>query len=247
MLLVQRGGRRGRLPRDGLMLADAMAGSGKKRGRFAKSLRGASLVFTLMLAAPGWAAPAAPPALFDTREVRSANLSVFRQWNDMRRRLAIETSAVPPPCRSAEHDICHYPEWRAFLDDQRDLPAARQLSAGQQYMNAHPYIVDRINWAVEDYWATPGQFLGKHGDCEDFAIAKYQSLRRLGFSTDSLRIVVLQDTNLRIGHAVLAVYLNGTIWILDNQISDVVSVRMIRHYRPIYSINENAWWLHLPK
>jgi hypothetical protein len=33
-------------------------------------------------------------------------------------------------------------------------------------------------------------------------------------------------------------------WILDNQISVVIPDTAIAHYRPIFSINEQAWWLH---
>ena len=30
----------------------------------------------------------------------------------------------------------------------------------------------------------------------------------------------------------------------NNQIKQVVETRQVRHYRPLYSINEQAWWLH---
>jgi hypothetical protein len=36
----------------------------------------------------------------------------------------------------------------------------------------------------------------------------------------------------------------GTAMLLDNQISDVVPASVVHHYKPIYSINEKAWWLH---
>jgi predicted transglutaminase-like cysteine proteinase len=59
-----------------------------------------------------------------------------------------------------------------------------------------------------------------------------------------MRIVVVQDLNLGIAHAVLVVYLDGRALVLDNQIDDVVPAAAVRHYRPIYSINERHWWLH---
>ena len=59
-----------------------------------------------------------------------------------------------------------------------------------------------------------------------------------------MRIVVLRDLNLGIAHAILVVYLNGKAWVLDIQIQDVVPAETVRHYRPIYSINERHWWLH---
>jgi len=59
-----------------------------------------------------------------------------------------------------------------------------------------------------------------------------------------LRILVLQDLNLRLAHAVLIVYHKGRALLLDNQIKHVVDTRKVHHYKPIYSINEQFWWLH---
>ena len=92
--------------------------------------------------------------------------------------------------------------------------------------------------------ATPQQFLTKDGDCEDYAITKFYSLLTLGFSNDQMRVVVLNDLNLRVAHAVLVVYVDGVAWLLDNQIRDVVLADAVRHYRAIYSVNETTWWLH---
>ena len=66
------------------------------------------------------------------------------------------------------------------------------------------------------------------------------------FPIDDLRLVVLQDTNLRVPHAVLAVSMKDDILILDNQIQEVVSHRDIVHYAPVYAINEHHWWLYFP-
>ena len=59
-----------------------------------------------------------------------------------------------------------------------------------------------------------------------------------------MRIVVMNDMNLKSAHSVLVVYLDGEALILDNQIAQVINAKRIRHYKPIYSINERNWWLH---
>jgi predicted transglutaminase-like cysteine proteinase len=69
-------------------------------------------------------------------------------------------------------------------------------------------------------------------------------LRTLGYTVEELRIVVVEDLYLNIGHAILAVYLGGESYILDNQLRRVVEHSVIRHYKPYYSMNENSWWLH---
>jgi len=44
----------------------------------------------------------------------------------------------------------------------------------------------------------------------------------------------------------LRAYVGGEGLMLDNQISRVVPVSQIHHYRPYYSTNETGWWLHVP-
>jgi len=72
------------------------------------------------------------------------------------------------------------------------------------------------------------------------------SLKELGFDTEKMRVVVVQDTNLRTLHAVMSLERDGDILILDNQIKEVISHQHIFHYVPVYSVNESNWWMHLP-
>jgi len=127
-----------------------------------------------------------------------------------------------------------------------EMEEGARLAAINQFFNRRiVFAEDEAVWGVADYWASPLELLDKgRGDCEDFAIAKYISLRELGFSQSDMRILVLNDLNLRIPHAILIVYLNGRAFVLDNQIAQVVPTDVIRHYQPIFSINEEAWWLH---
>jgi len=120
-----------------------------------------------------------------------------------------------------------------------------KLQLINKVINEEKYIIDPINWNMADYWATPNQFSIKDGDCEDYAISKYMLLKAMGFPKENMRIVILNDQNLEILHAILAVYSeDGKIYILDNQISAVLEDKDIHHYKPIYSINEFYWWKH---
>ena len=136
--------------------------------------------------------------------------------------------------------------WQSFLNSIKNLPAREQIRRVNRYANKKRYIQDIDNYGQEDYWAIVKEFIQYNGDCEDFAITKFFSLRALGFPPDRLRIVILQDTNLGVAHAVLAVALNNSILIMDNQTEEVLSDREIVHYTPLYSVNEKQWWLHLP-
>lgn len=205
-----------------------------------RALAAATLLCGLFIAMP---AGASPP-LFGARETRSENLRPFQKWLGALDRHFGERTALEGPCVPGGLERCVLQNWRGFLESLQRLDRRAQVEAINKFVNTHPYVTDLVNWGVDDYWETPREFLERNGDCEDYAIAKFLSLRFLGFDNDSLRIVVLKDLNLQIYHAVLAVYLDGDILALDNQIKAVVSTERIRHYRPIYSINERFWWLH---
>ena len=147
-------------------------------------------------------------------------------------------------CRAGQ---CDNNEWQTVVESLRRKDLMTQLRETNVRMNEARYIADEVNWALPDYWATPFEFLRKAGgDCEDYAIAKYMMLRDLGVATDDMRIVVLKDLKLRVDHAILAVYINGTPFILDNRYSDIMSANSLPDYQPVYSINEHGWWLHRP-
>ena len=152
---------------------------------------------------------------------------------------AAEARCVPTSDRARASCNGGGTSWHHPPDEPR-----RPVRAVNRFANYAPYMTDPVNYHMPDYWATPLQFLKLDGDCEDYAITKYLSLRALEFADDDLRIVVLEDMNLRIAHAILVVYLDGVAWVLDDQVPEVVRAESIHHYRPIYSLNETTWWLY---
>ena len=185
------------------------------------------------------------PSFFHSAEVRSENLKPFKKWRTALERYSRETAEERAGnCQAALFNTCHYEELQRFLDGVRGKDRWAQLVEINHYMNTRPYITDPRNWGVPDYWATPGEFMGKFGDCEDYAIAKFLSLKRLGWTDDELRVAAVRDLNLGVGHAVLVVFHGGKAWVLDNQIKRIVEAESIRHYQPVFSINETFWWRH---
>lgn len=184
--------------------------------------------------------------IFGYLETRRESLEAFPKWTGALERYFQEKAQTSGNCAAKEFNRCHYEKWTGFLDSVRDDPPERKLKKVNDFMNKSRYILDPINWGVKDYWATPGQFFDKYGDCEDYAIAKYLSLVAIGWDPKTLRIVVVQDLNLRVPHAVLAVYQGDSVTLLDNQIAIVVEASRIRHYRPIFSLSETGWWRHAP-
>lgn len=192
----------------------------------------------------GYVATPASAELFGTQEFRSTNLAPFPKWTGALERYFDERKLGEGPCEITLFNRCQFQEWKRFLTALEGRTRMAQLVEVNQFMNQHRYILDPINWGMPDYWATPGQFLQKDGDCEDYAISKFMSLRALGFDNDQMRIVVLEDLNLRVMHAILVVYMNSRALVLDNRVQQLVPAEIIYHYKPIYSVNEESWWMH---
>jgi predicted transglutaminase-like cysteine proteinase len=177
------------------------------------------------------------PSLFGTQEVRSDDISAFRKWTGVMAKFEeqMHTASASSP---------RVMMWKAELKSLEGMSEREQVTAVNDYVNQSRYIEDGENYGKSDYWATPIEFFSRGGDCEDFAIAKYASLRALGFSSDRLRIVIVQDTWKNVAHAILAVYTNGGVVILDNQNKRVETAADVDRYQPIFSINSTSWWLH---
>jgi predicted transglutaminase-like cysteine proteinase len=176
------------------------------------------------------------PGLFGTQETRSDDISAFRKWTTVMARFEDQMRSQASTPRMLM--------WKAELQSLKGMPEKQQIEAVDAYINQVRYIEDKNNYGKSDYWATPTEFFARGGDCEDFAIAKYASLRALGFSSDQLRIAIVQDTIKNIPHAVLIVYSEGQAYVLDNQSKRTQNAMNVAHYQPIFSINSTSWWLH---
>lgn len=202
-------------------------------------------VFCLLLC--GQATPAeAFQSYFVNQEFRADTINLFPKWTGVLARYNAEARKLNDICGADVYSPCRLKEWKDFLVGLKDKPLEDQVEAVNNFINAYPYVEDIVNWGVQDYWETPYEFQRRNGDCEDFSIAKYMSLRALGVTDDILRVTIVRDLNLGgIIHAVLLVALDGSTYMLDNQIKQVANVKKIYHYMPLYSINEHHWWQYV--
>lgn len=187
-----------------------------------------------------------PGALFGMLAVRAPSLSGLPQWrralHDMRaeREIYRACAADPAACPSQPAR-----DWQRFLASIAGQPPVEQVRAVNRYVNRWPYRTDQQTWGRSDHWASPLDFLIRSGDCEDYAITKYMSLRLLGVPADQLRLVVLQDTARDLAHAVLTATVDATTYVLDNLADDLVRPGDRPHYVPYYSVNEDDRWVHV--
>lgn len=176
------------------------------------------------------------PALMGSSERKSNNLRAFTKWTGMFERFekSLKEKSAKKVITKLQHEISNF----------KSSSVHTMAKNVNKLMNEKKYIVDDKNWGKSDYWATPIEFLENGGDCEDFAIAKYTALRALGVPENRMRLLILQDMKKNMPHAVLVVYSEKGPMILDNQIKEMKEADTITHYKPIFSINRDAWWLH---
>lgn len=204
---------------------------------------------SLVLLSPH-AAQARLVSYFEMDEQRSDNIRPFPKWTGMINRYdgQRDSGEADSNCGKVRFYPCSLEQWNQLVTSVKDKKLSEQLDVVNDWGNKHPYIEDQINWGLEDFWETPNEFMEISGDCEDYAISKYYTLRAAGIPADRLRIIVLQDLNLGgVIHAVLGVYEGGELYILDNQSQQVTPALKIYHYRPIFGINEESWWAYYPR
>lgn len=186
------------------------------------------------------------PGIFNSIETPKTGLEPFPKWGTAIQKFFAEVGAAQKGCTPSATAKCPYNAWITAIAGFKEKGLAEQIQGVNDFMNQAPYVVDMINWGIDDYWSSPGEFFNKFGDCEDYAIAKFLTLRALNVPSTAMRIIVVQDLNLKVGHAVAGVYVAGRILVLDNQIKPVVPAETIKHYLPLFSLNEEGWWLHRP-
>lgn len=108
------------------------------------------------------------------------------------------------------------------------------------------FVNDADLYGVKDYWATPVEFISRGaGDCEDFAIAKYFSLKIMGISEEKIRIAYVKALQYNIFHMVMLYYSTpgAEPLILDNLVDSITPASERRDLLPIFTFNGAGLWL----
>lgn len=140
--------------------------------------------------------------------------------------------------------------WRGSMATWRELPEEDQLRRVNEFFNRRIRFVDDLEaWGQVDYWATPLEVLARGvGDCEDFVIAKYFSLRDLGVPDARLRLTYVKarvggpGSSVFLAHMVLSYYPapDAVPLILDNLIRDIRPATARPDLAPVFSFNSQG-------
>lgn len=137
--------------------------------------------------------------------------------------------------------------WGAMSAKVTKLSEQEKLKAVNDYFNQHvPYVTDQAHWGQEDYWATPYEILTTNGaDCEDYVIAKYYTLKKLGVPVEKMRITYVKALKINQAHMVLSYFpAPGAMpLILDNLVSPILPASKRKDLAPVYSFNAGGLYL----
>ena len=134
----------------------------------------------------------------------------------------------------------------ALLSRLQNKNVRQQLTEVNDFFNQFNYRDDMSQWGIDDYWATPEEFIGVYtGDCEDYVISKYFALRTLGVADEHLYLTYVKAVKENIAHMVLSYFDSpeSIPLILDNYNPLIVTADKRKDLLPVYSFNARSLFL----
>ncbi|WP_245589271.1 transglutaminase-like cysteine peptidase [Chitinimonas koreensis] len=149
--------------------------------------------------------------------------------------------------------VARFQGWRDLIRDGAAGSDADRLKRVNDFFNRQlTFGDDPVIWNQPDYWATPLETIGRGaGDCEDFTIAKYFTLKFLGVTPEKLRLTYVKakiggaDSSVSQAHMVLAYYAqpDAEPLVLDNLIGDIRPASRRPDLQPVFSFNSDGIWV----
>jgi predicted transglutaminase-like cysteine proteinase len=137
--------------------------------------------------------------------------------------------------------------WEDLIRQDRSKADRGKLEKVNRFFNSRIRFANDVDvWGIKDYWATPIEFLCKGaGDCEDFAIAKYFTLKAMGVDDEKLRITYVKAIQYNIHHMVLTYYSEPEAepLVLDNLVDSISPASKRTDLMPIFGFNGSGLWM----
>ncbi len=136
--------------------------------------------------------------------------------------------------------------WQDLIREDTSTTDMEKLTKVNLFFNQVEFISDPLHWKKEDYWATPVEFLGSGGgDCEDFSLAKYFTLKAMGVAEEKLNITYVKALQLNQAHMVMTYFKTPEAdpLVLDNLTDAIKPASQRTDLLPVYSFNGAGLWL----
>ncbi|MGA7278224.1 MAG: transglutaminase-like cysteine peptidase [Desulfocapsaceae bacterium] len=136
--------------------------------------------------------------------------------------------------------------WQELITSDKSTTDLEKLTKVNDFFNQVQFVSDILLWKKTDYWATPVEFLAQNaGDCEDFSIAKYFTLKKMGVVEDRLNMTYVKALELNQAHMVVTYYETPEAepLILDNLNPEILPASARNDLMPVFSFNGSGLWL----
>lgn len=137
-------------------------------------------------------------------------------------------------------------DWQNMINSDQSKNDLEILQKVNDFFNQVKFIDDWLLWKRSDYWATPVEFLVENGgDCEDFSIAKYFTLKKMGVDEEKLNMTYAKALRLNQAHMVVTYYETpgAEPLVLDNLDPEILPASERNDLMPIFSFNGSGLWL----
>ena len=193
-------------------------------------------------------AQSAQPAAFNSVELVAYNAQDnVPQWNRVNAALGKDVALLQSCLDNATN--CQgtaMTAWRDMIGSLQGQAESTKLNLVNRFFNRWQYTSDEQAYSEREHWAGPVEFMQNSGDCEDYAIAKYVTLKFLGFNDGQMRIMAVIDNNRGgIGHSVLSVTTQEEgKQILDNTTDTVYGDNQQTGYTPRFAVNQTGIYMY---
>jgi predicted transglutaminase-like cysteine proteinase len=136
--------------------------------------------------------------------------------------------------------------WVKLIRDDQSTTDMEKLEKVNAFFNQLQFVDDIVHWKKNDYWATPIELLASAGgDCEDFSIGKYFTLKVMGVPEEKLNMTYVKALRLNQAHMVITYYEKpgSEPLVLDNLNKEIKPASQRRDLLPVYSFNGTNLWI----
>jgi len=137
-------------------------------------------------------------------------------------------------------------EWVELIRNDKSMTDMKKLIKVNDFFNSLEFVEDSLHWEQSDYWATPIEFLASNGgDCEDFSLAKYFTLKAMGVNERRLNLTYVKALGLDQAHMVLTYFKvpGEEPLVLDNLVGEIKLASERTDLLPVYSFNGTGLWI----
>lgn len=136
--------------------------------------------------------------------------------------------------------------WQRLIREDASTTDMEKLQKVNDFFNQVRFISDKKHWGKSDYWATPVEFLATNGgDCEDFSLAKYFTLKAIGVPESKLNMTYVKALRYNQAHMVVTYYDKPTSipLVLDNIDKKIKPATKRSDLLPVFSFNGSGLWM----